>query len=264
VIDLHSHILPGIDDGAQSLAISLDMARIAVKDGIRIMACTPHIYPGVYHNHKTGIVAARDALQVALDDKGIDLHLTTGADVHLVPGVLEGLRGGTIPSLHNTRYVLLEPSHHVAPPRFAESVFRLVTAGYVPVITHPERLTWIKDHFQMMAQLTRQGAWLQVTAGALTGMFGPAPKYWGERFVGEGLTHILATDAHSSTRRVPVLSEGLAVAERLLGATEARQLVQGRPAAVMSNLSPSQAAPLPAPLKPSGKGGWRALLARWR
>jgi protein-tyrosine phosphatase len=264
VIDLHSHILPGIDDGAQSLAISLDMARIAVKDGIRIMACTPHIYPGVYHNHKTGIVAARDALQAALDDKGIDLHLTTGADVHLVPGVLEGLRGGTIPSLHDTRYVLLEPSHHVAPPRFAESVFRLVTAGYVPVITHPERLTWIKDHFQMMAQLTRQGAWLQVTAGALTGMFGPAPKYWGERFVGEGLTHILATDAHSSTRRVPVLSEGLAVAERLLGATEARQLVQGRPAAVMSNLSPSQAAPLPAPLKPPGKGGWRALLARWR
>jgi protein-tyrosine phosphatase len=263
MIDLHSHILPGIDDGSSSLAMSLDMARIAVKDGIRIMACTPHIYPGLYQNHKAGIIAARDALQGALDENGIALQLTIGADVHLVPGVLDGLRAGTIPSLHSTRYVLLEPSHHVAPPRFAESVFQLVTAGYVPVITHPERLTWIKDHFETMAQLTRQGAWLQVTAGALTGLFGPGPKYWAERFIGEGLTHVLATDAHSSTRRVPVLSEGLAVAEKLVGAEEARQMVHGRPSALMSNVPPSQVTPLPA-RKPTGGRGWRAFLARWR
>lgn len=263
MIDLHSHILPGIDDGSSSLAISLAMARIAVGDGIRIMACTPHIYPGLYRNHKAGIIAARDALQAALDENGIALQLTTGADVHLVPGVLEGLRGGTIPSLHNTRYLLLEPSHHVAPPRFAESVFQLVANGYVPVITHPERLTWIKDHFEMMAQLTRQGAWLQVTAGALTGLFGPGPRYWAERFVGEGLTHVLASDAHSSSGRVPVLSEGLAIAEKLVGADEARLLVQGRPAALMSDLLPSLVAPLPAPRARSGRG-WRALLRRWR
>jgi protein-tyrosine phosphatase len=258
MIDLHSHILPGIDDGSSSLAMSLDMARIAVKDGIRIMACTPHIYPGLYQNNKMGIVASRDALQSALDDNGIPLQLTTGADVHLVPGVLEGLRGGTIPSLHNTRYVLLEPSHHVAPPHFAQSVFKLVAGGYVPVITHPERLTWIKDHFDAMAQLTQQGAWLQVTAGALTGLFGPGPKYWAERFIGEGLTHVLATDAHSSTRRVPVLSEGLAVAQKLLGADEAQQLVKGRPAALMSNVAPSQVAPLPA--RAARAVGWRRFL----
>jgi protein-tyrosine phosphatase len=261
MIDLHSHILPGIDDGATNLAMSLDMARIAVKDGIRVMACTPHIYPGLYENHKAGIVAARDALQAALDENGIALQLTTGADVHLVPGVLEGLRSGTIPSLHDTRYVLLEPSHHVAPPRFAESVFQLVAAGYVPVITHPERLTWIKDHFAMMAQLTRQGAWLQVTAGALTGLFGPGPKYWAERFVGEGLTHVLATDAHSSTRRVPVLSEGLAVAQKLLGTQEAQLLVQGRPATLLANAPASAVAPL-STRTPARAAWWRSLLPR--
>lgn len=263
MIDLHSHILPGIDDGSKSLEMSLAMARIAVADGIRVMACTPHIYPGLYQNHKAGITTARDTLQASLDHEGIPLQLTTGADVHLVPGVLQGLRGGTIPSLHNTRYVLLEPSHHVAPPRFAESVFQLVAAGYVPVITHPERLTWLKDHYQTMVDLTRQGAWLQVTAGALTGLFGPAPKYWGERLIGEGLTHILATDAHSSTRRVPVMSEGLAVAEKLLGAEEARLLVHGRPAALMSDTPPSQVAPLPA-RKASSGSGWRKIFDRWR
>lgn len=262
MIDLHCHILPGIDDGSKSLEMSLEMARIAVADGIRVTACTPHIYPGLYMNDAAGIVAARDALQAALDAHGIALRLTTGADVHLVPGVVNALRAGTVPSLHGSRYVLLEPPHHVAPPRFAELVFDLVANGYTPVITHPERLTWVENHFPTFVELTRQGAWMQVTAGALTGMFGSSAQYWGERFVGEGLTHILATDAHSTGRRVPVLSEALAVAERLLGREEAQQLVQGRPAAIMDNLPPGEAAPLPA-RKASGGTSWlRRLLRR--
>jgi protein-tyrosine phosphatase len=267
MIDLHSHILPGIDDGSKSLEMSLEMARLAVADGIQVMACTPHIYPGLYLNDAAGITAARDALQAALDEHGIALQLIAGADVHLVPGIVQGLHEGAIPSLHGSRYVLLEPSHHVAPPRFAELVFELVAHGYVPVITHPERLTWIEDHFPTFVELTRQGAWMQITAGALTGLFGPRAQYWGERFIGDGLAHVLATDAHSTGRRVPVLSEGLAVAERLLGHGEAQQLVQGRPAAVMHNLPPSQAAPLPARRSGgsggSGGRGWlRRLLQR--
>jgi protein-tyrosine phosphatase len=257
MIDLHSHILPGIDDGSKSLEMSLAMARIAVADGITQMACTPHIYPGLYMNDKDGITAARDALQRSLDEHGIALRLTTGADVHLVPGLLEGLRAGRVPSLHNTRYVLLEPSHHVAPPRFAESLFQLVAAGYVPVITHPERLTWIEDNFQVFVDLTRQGAWMQVTAGALTGVFGPRAKYWGERFLGEGLTHIIASDAHSAGRRVPVLSEAKAIAERMLGREEAELLVLGRQTALMANASPANVPPLPA--RKASKGWWRGL-----
>lgn len=257
MIDLHSHILPGIDDGSKSLEMSLAMARIAVDDGIKVMACTPHIYPGLYMNDAAGIAAARDSLQLALDEHLIPLKLTTGADVHLVPGLLERLRAGTVPCLHKTRYLLLEPSHHVAPPRFAESVFQLVAAGYVPVITHPERLTWIEDNFQVFVDLTRQGAWMQVTAGALTGAFGPRAKYWGERFIGEGLTHILATDAHSAGRRAPVLSQARAIAERMLGAEEALLLVEGRQTALMNDVSPAQVAPLPA--RKVSKGWWKGL-----
>src|SRR5438067_6166293 len=107
MIDLHSHILPGIDDGSKSLAMSLDMARIAVADGIHTMACTPHIYPGLYMNDAAGIRSACDALQAELDARQIPLKLTTGADVHLVPGLVEGLRAGRIPSLNGSRYLLL-------------------------------------------------------------------------------------------------------------------------------------------------------------
>lgn len=245
MIDLHSHILPGIDDGSKSLEMSLDMARIAVDDGISTMACTPHIYPGMYMNDSQGIARARDLLQAEFDQRGIRLKLLTGADVHLVPELLLQLRAGLVPTLAKSRYLLLEPSHHVAPPRFQESVFQLVAAGYTPVITHPERLTWIEDHYPVFLQMIDQGCWMQVTAGALTGMFGPRAKYWGERFLAEGRTHILATDAHSNRRRVPEMSAALHIAERYLGREEASRLVLERPQAILNNLSPASVAPLP-------------------
>ncbi|MDB5861541.1 MAG: Tyrosine-protein phosphatase YwqE [Ramlibacter sp.] len=261
MIDLHSHILPGIDDGSRSLEMSLDMARMAVADGIKVMACTPHIYPGLYMNDAAGIRAARDALQGSLNEHGIPLQLTTGADVHLVPGLLEGLREGRVPSLHGTRYLLLEPPHHVAPPHFAESVFNLVAAGYVPVITHPERLTWVEDHYQVFAELTRQGAWMQLTAGSLTGVFGARAKHWAERFLDDGLTHILATDAHSSGRRSPVMSQAREIAERMLGREEADLLVEGRQRQVLANALPSAVPPLPVRRK-QGDGWLNRLLRR--
>jgi len=257
MIDLHSHILPGIDDGAKNLDISLEMARLAVADGIHTMACTPHIYPGLYMNNAQGIALARDALQAELDAQGIALRLVIGADVHLVPNLLAGLRAGHIPTLNGSRYMLLEPSHHVAPPRFEESVFELVAAGYTPVITHPERLTWIETHYKVFVGMSRQGAWIQVTAGALTGMFGPRAQYWGEKFIGEGHTHILATDTHSSGRRLPCLSAGLAVAERLLGPVEAARLVVERPQAILDDVSPGAVAPLVERVPPRG---WLARL----
>lgn len=261
MIDLHCHILPGIDDGSRSLEMSLEMARMAVDDGIATIACTPHIYPGLYMNDTAGIVAARDALQRSLDENGIALQLTTGADVHLVPGLLEGIRAGRVPCLHGTRYLLLEPSHHVAPPHFEESVFRLVAEGYVPVITHPERLTWVEDHYEVFRRLVRQGAWMQVTAGALTGTFGSRAKYWGEKFLHDGLTHIIATDAHSSGRRCPNLSRARDIAERALGREEAQLLVRGRPQKILEDAPPSEV-PAPPTVAPRKDGWWQGLFRR--
>lgn len=258
MIDLHSHILPGIDDGARTLEVSLAMARIAVKDGIHTMACTPHIYPGVYMNDSAGIKAARDALQKELDVRDIGLKLLTGADVHLVPGLLDGIRARRVPTIAGSRYLLLEPSHHVLPPRFEESVFNFVVSGFVPVITHPERLLWIEDHYDVFVRVARQGAWMQVTAGALTGMFGPRAKYWGQRMLAEGRVHILATDAHSDGRRIPRLSEARQIAERELGREEADRLVVDRPEAIVANRPPSDVTPPPVASEPDDEEAPRA------
>jgi len=245
MIDLHCHLLPGIDDGPATLDVSLAMARCAVADGITFTACTPHIYPGLYENNQAGISAAVDALRLALAEAGIPLQLGTGADTHLAPDLLGSIRAGRVPTLNGSRYLLLEPPHHVAPPRFDESVFALMSAGIVPVITHPERLSWIETHYSVFGELVKQGAWMQVTAGSLTGRFGRRPKYWAERMIDEGQVHILATDAHHVDKRPPLLAEARHAAAARVGAQEATHLVLTRPQGILDDVSPGQLPPLP-------------------
>jgi protein-tyrosine phosphatase len=260
MFDLHCHLLPAIDDGAVDLVMSLEMARIAVADGITVTACTPHIYPGMYENKGPGIRAAMVALQAELDGAGIALKLVEGADVHLDQGLVAGIRDGRVPTLAGSRYLLFEPPHHVAPPRLEDTMFELMAAGYVPVVTHPERLTWVEQHYETFVRLAGRGVFMQVTAGALTGRFGRRAQYWGEKFVGEGHCHILATDAHHPTRRPPLLAEGREAAARLVGAIEADHMVNTRPSAMIANSPADTLPPLPAPPARTRKPFWARLL----
>jgi protein-tyrosine phosphatase len=240
MIDLHCHILPGIDDGAADLAVSLAMARAFVADGVTTVACTPHILPGLYHNTGPQIRLAVTALQSALDQEGIALRLVPGADVHVVPDFVGGLREGRLLTLADTRYVLVEPPHHTVPARLEDMFFGLLVAGYVPILTHPERLSWITAHYDIIQRLAHGGVWMQITAGSLAGTFGRQPRYWAERMLDEGSVHIIATDAHDSKRRPPILGHGRDLAEKRVGLTEAEHLVLTRPRGIVANESPSQ------------------------
>ncbi|WP_028487984.1 tyrosine-protein phosphatase [Thiothrix lacustris] len=248
MIDLHSHILPALCDGSQDLETSLAMARLAVADGTTHLACTPHIYPGVYANSTSTIAPAMSALQAALDTHQIPLTLVMGADVHMVPEVMEGLKQGRIPTLHGSRYFLLEPSHHVPVPHFLEQIENFLNAGYVPVITHPERLRWLDEHYEDFIQAARMGAWIQITAGAITGNFGPSAKKRAERLLLDGVVHLIASDAHSIEHRPPTMSHGVTAAIQLLGdETEVMRMVQDRPQAILDNAAPD-ALPIPSGL----------------
>ena len=253
MIDLHCHMLPGIDDGPETLEVSLEMARIAVADGITVTACTPHIYPGLYDNDAQGITAAVKSFRQQLRDADIDLQLVAGADVHLDPDMVNGLKNGRIPSLHGTRYFLFEPPHHVAPPRIEDMVFNLLSAGYVPVLTHPERLSWIETHYPVFPKLVRAGCWMQLTAGSITGRFGPRARYWSERMLDEGLVHIVATDAHRADKRPPLLAEARDAVAQRLGRQAADDMVLNRPQGILKNVSPETLPPLVEPKAPAAR-----------
>lgn len=262
MIDIHCHLLPGIDDGAGDLATSVAMATMAVADGVRTTFCTPHIYPGLYENNGADIALRVARLRDELAKRQIPLDIRVGADAHLVPEFVAGVRSGRIPTLAGSRYLLLEPSHHVRPPRFVESVFEVIASGYVPIITHPERLTWFADHREDFLGLARSGAWLQLTGGALIGRFGDRVRKISEQLVGDGWIDVLASDGHGVGRRAPVLAEARARAAELAGHSEAAAMVLTRPRAVLENRPAALIARPPAHLRATGvqKGKIAALL----
>jgi protein-tyrosine phosphatase len=245
VIDLHSHVLPGVDDGAPDLEASLAMARMAAEDGIQVMACTPHFMPGLYDNESADVLARIEDLNARVADAGIGLTLVSGADAHIRPDFLTCLRDGRILTLNNSRYVLFEPPHNILPQRLDDMLFNIVVAGYVPILTHPERMKWIEQSYAMMVELVRAGVWMQITAGSLSGRFGKRPRYWAERMLNEGLVHILATDAHNLSSRPPLLAEAREAAAAALGAEEADNLVLLRPVHILDDEPAETAPPLP-------------------
>jgi protein-tyrosine phosphatase len=244
MIDLHTHILPGVDDGAPDLATALEMARMAVGDGIKVMACTPHFMPGMYDNESADIRQRVADFAGRLEDANIPLQLVVGSDAHIRPDFLDCLREGRILRLNESRYVLFEPPHNIAPKQLEDFLFNIVASGYVPVLTHPERLKWIESQFSVFEELSRIGVWMQITAGSLTGRFGARPKYWAEKMLAQGMVHILASDAHNTKSRPPLMSEALAIAQAEVGLDEANNLVLVRPVNILDDLPASAQPPI--------------------
>jgi protein-tyrosine phosphatase len=239
MIDIHCHLLPGLDDGAVDLAMSLRMARALIDDGVEAVVCTPHILPGLYHNRGEQIEGAVARLRSRLADDGLRLDLYSGADAHITIDFVAKLASKEIPTLADSRYVLIELPQHVEPRLIKQFFFQLRTAGYIPILSHPERMPWIASQYRTIEELVASGVWLQLTVGSLLGDFGRDAKYWAERILDDGIAHVIATDAHNDDSRPPNLRMGYDVAAKRIGDTEAEKLVKSRPDAILCNEAPA-------------------------
>lgn len=262
MIDLHSHLLPGVDDGAKDLPMSLEMARLAVDQGITIMACTPHFYPGVYNSRGSDILDRIADLQLRLREADIPLTLVAGGDLRLEPGLMRRLKDGDALTINGSRYALIEPAHQLFTPGMEGFFADLLTAGFQPVLTHPERMDWIDQRYAAIERLLLSGVWMQITAGAVTGQFGRKASYWAERFICEGMAHILATDTHDPIRRPPRMREAYETVVEWVGQKEADNLVLHRPWLILNDGLPQA---IPIDHVPAGNWGvsgsslWRTL-----
>ena len=199
------------------------------------MACTPHILPGLYDNDASGIRKRVAALRHALAKEKIELGLVVGADVHVAPDLVEKLKAGIVPTLNGTRYFLLEPPHEVVPPNFEQLVRRLMAAGYVPILTHPERLGWASSHYDIIDRVNGAGCLMQITAGSLSGSFGRRAQSLAERMLEEGRVDIIASDAHNTHARMPGLSKARDMIAERYGDKLANDLVLHKPARILEN-----------------------------
>jgi protein-tyrosine phosphatase len=252
MIDIHCHILPGLDDGARTMDEALAMARIAAADGIDALVASSHITPGVYDNSPERIVAAAEAFGDRLRREGIPLRIIPGADVRMTPELLNG-NGRYLCINRDTPYFLFEFPHDLVPPGSERLVEALCGRGLVPVITHPERNMELQRRPEKLEPFVAMGCLVQITAMSLTGEFGPRAQSVAERFMKEGRVHLIATDAHDTKKRPPILSRALHRAEALVGVEAARAMVFETPAAITEGgavLRPSPGDSVTDPMRP--------------
>jgi protein-tyrosine phosphatase len=221
------------------------MARMSAAEGVEVIACTPHILPGVYDNSGPDIRRRVESLQSQLDAAGVDCRLVVGCDAHIAPDLVSKLRSGLVLSIHDSRYVLVEPPHHFLPPNVDRLFFDLLAAGYVPILTHPERMSWADHNDDLLYRLIQSGTWMQVTAGSILGGFGQRAKRRAEKMLSQGWVHIVASDAHDVTHRPPAMGQAFRALCDLVGFDEAENLARVRPRAILENRAPESAPALP-------------------
>ncbi|AOE83151.1 tyrosine-protein phosphatase [Pseudomonas sp. TCU-HL1] len=232
MIDLHNHLLPGIDDGAPDLETSLALARMAVQDGITHLVCTPHIHPGRYDNTPTSIQAAREHLVNALQAQSIPLRVAAAAEVRFGMELMVGISQGSIPFLgewQGKKVLLLELPHGEIPFGAERLVSWLLQRNIIPMIAHPERNKGFMRAPARLKPFIEQGCLLQVTAASVSGRFGLAAEELAHALLLQGVVTILASDAHNLQHRPPLLSEGMQHAARLVGEAKAEALVKQTP-----------------------------------
>lgn len=218
MIDIHSHILPGIDDGAKDINDSLALARGAVDEGIRTIIATPHHQNGHYANKKDDILEKVAELNTALRQESVPLTVLPGQETRIYGEILDDYQKGEILTLNNGgKYLFVElPSDHV--PMYAEQLlFEIQLEGLVPIIVHPERNRGFIERPELLFQLVKKGALTQVTGASLAGFFGKKIKKFSLQMVEANLTHFVASDAHNMINRSFKMTEAFAVLDNEFG-----------------------------------------------
>jgi protein-tyrosine phosphatase len=239
MIDIHAHILPGLDDGADTWEQSLQMARMAVEDGIEVMVATPHLFKDKsvdleQVNHKNLVLQHCDELRQKLLEAAIPLEILPGCDFPLSFESLQLLDDGQALTINNAnRYLLLELPDTSLPPATEEICFHLQSKGITSIITHPERHMIIQGMPNRLKRLIDLGCLAQMTGNSLTGWFGRGVKKFSRQLIKSGYIHVLATDAHNHKRRPPLLSQAVKELSRLVGKDRARAMVQDIPAKII-------------------------------
>ena len=231
MIDIHHHLLFGLDDGSPDLETSVKMVNVAAQDGITHIVCTPHA------NHRFQFDRDRNLalLEEIRQRVGNKVTLGLGCDFHLSwDNIQDALDHPDRYTINGKKYLLVEFADTIIPESINDSFFELTLVKQRPIITHPERNPVLQHHPERLAQWVQEGALVQVTASSLTGRFGRTAKAVAEKFLDRNWVHFLATDAHNLESRPPILSRGYEAVKNRCGKETADRLCIYNPLAVFN------------------------------
>jgi len=228
MVDLHCHILPGLDDGPKTIEDSLAMAEDAIADGITHVVATPHASSNYSFDFRQ-VSAAREELQSKIGNRFV---LATGCDFHLNHENFLALRENPQPYCINQKdYLLVEFNEFSIPPALDQTLHELMLAGLHPIVTHPERNAILRTHPERLKQWIRQGCYAQITAGSLTGIFGAGAQQDAWSWLAAGLVHFVSSDAHNTGRRPLKLRFAYEAVRDQFGEDKAKALLIDNPLA---------------------------------
>ncbi|NOZ04888.1 MAG: hypothetical protein GXP41_00850 [Chloroflexi bacterium] len=256
MIDIHTHILPAIDDGARDLDVALEMARMAVADGIHQMIATPHNADWEEKEQREGMIERLHHLQSSVENANIGLHLYLGSEVHITPDLVQRMKQGQMLTLNGSRYILLELPFSAFPHYLDQVLFELALEGITAVLAHAERYSAVQEKIELIPPLVERGVLVQITSGSLGGTFGSQAKQTAITLLRRRLAHIIASDAHNTDLRPPLLSEAVTIAAEYVGREQAERMVTEVPRAILENVPIAVAPPLPPQHRRKWFGRW--------
>ncbi len=233
MVDIHSHILPETDDGADSWETAVAMCHRAARDGIDHMVATPHANDEFFYERARHAAALEELRRLV----GPNPALSLGCDFHFsFENLRDALEHPERFVIGDTRYLLIELSDYAMPGYVSKNLARLIEAGFLPILTHPERNLMLQREPARVLEWTDQGCVVQLTASSLTGLWGKMAARICHWLLQHHVVHVLATDAHDLTARAPVLSAARDLVARQYGAAVAAALVEHNPRAVVEGL----------------------------
>jgi len=234
MIDLHAHILPGVDDGPPTADVAISMLKIAARDGIRTVVATPHSrWEGRFLAASTILEMTDQIRQQVLDEK-IPIEILPGAEVAIEEDTFLAARDGSLMTLaNNGKYLLLEFPPHQVPAYADQIVSQLLANGFVPVIAHPERNDYLRRRLHLLRRWMARGALSQITGYSISGRFGQEIRDAARKMLVEGLATVIASDGHSPHRRPVALSEAVLAAEKWVGQKKALEMVTDLPKIIL-------------------------------
>lgn len=250
MIDLHCHILPGLDDGAAKGSDTLKMCRMAAEDGITHVVATPHIHPSTPYVSMDAVKKLCNGLNSILERQGIPLTVLPGGEVALTPDLVKRAKDGSLHTLcDNGRYFFLELADAQPGKGLEDIIFEMKLQGITPIIAHPERTGAQAPSLDWIVRLVELGCLSQITAMSLTGDLGKPIAKICEQMLDRNLAHLVATDAHSPSWRPPLLSKAQDRLADLLGQNQADLILIERPQSIIEG----QELEIP---RPTAKRNW--------
>lgn len=234
-IDIHSHILPGIDDGAKTKEASMEMLRTAYEHGTRGIIATPHLHYRKGQASPEKIRSLVQEIRQAAAEEEIDIKLYPGNELYYTQELLETVKAGGALTLADSDYVLLEFSPDSEARRIKNAVYEFLNAGYFPVIAHMERYSTFIKNIDFAEEILQMGAYFQINAESLTGIAGWNRKRFSRMVLKSGMIHFIGSDMHDLKKRIPVLQTAADWVEKKYGSGEAADYFRNNPSMILEN-----------------------------